>query len=369
MGNFFITSGLLVDPNNDFTLKAIGLFSLEGVLSSDNMSPDRLTFSSSYQVADVLNKAWSHHNETGQPESTASLLEVPMRMQRRQFGADYTDIMAEYYEKYPSSSETEAMANTAPSYATYLTEIGYTQDIERSLDILTSIPEFAEHAGALRERLSKLSPLQEGEYELRYGFKGNGLTVWNRLDILGGDYANIAHISPNRKVTYYDNTLPDAIKTQIEKVARTSNMTISATQDVPIFTNPAEEISDEQSIDLNRASLARTTENVNHKRSAFYVQECCAVVQRPILISYYNAGMRNSSWPELDVEADMGGELILEMPDLSTFSSGTPHCPGQTSYTSTADVLRVAKEMYGAFLREDYDFAANYIFIAGQYDN
>lgn len=77
------------------------------------------------------------------------------------------------------------------------------------------------------------------EYDIGFGFLGNGLTVWNRKDEVGGDYKTIAHIAPDRSVTFYDAGIPDDVKARILEVARTSNITISATQDQPVFTTPA----------------------------------------------------------------------------------------------------------------------------------
>ena len=76
------------------------------------------------------------------------------------------------------------------------------------------------------------------QYELGYGHMGNGLTVWNRLEEKGGDYVTVAHIAPDRSVTFYDKELPEAVKAAIEETARTSEMNVSATQDVPVFSMP-----------------------------------------------------------------------------------------------------------------------------------
>ena len=77
------------------------------------------------------------------------------------------------------------------------------------------------------------------QYDIGYGHMGNGLTVWNRLEEEHGDYKTIAHISPDRTVTFYDNGLPELIREQIQEIAATSEMTISATQDAPVFSTPA----------------------------------------------------------------------------------------------------------------------------------
>ena len=75
-------------------------------------------------------------------------------------------------------------------------------------------------------------------YDLGYGHMGNGLTVWNRLEEEHGDYKTIAHIDPDRTVKFYVDDLPEDVRAQIEEVAATSTMTISATQDAPVFSTP-----------------------------------------------------------------------------------------------------------------------------------
>ena len=75
-------------------------------------------------------------------------------------------------------------------------------------------------------------------YDLGYGHAGSGLNVWNLLEQVNGDYKTIAHIHPNREVVFYDDYLPDEVKEQIQRVAATSEMTVSATQDAPVFSTP-----------------------------------------------------------------------------------------------------------------------------------
>lgn len=75
-------------------------------------------------------------------------------------------------------------------------------------------------------------------YDLGYGHMGNGVTVWNRLELRDGDYKTIAHISPDRTVTYYEDGLPENVRARIEEIAATSTMSISATQDAPVFSTP-----------------------------------------------------------------------------------------------------------------------------------
>ena len=72
-------------------------------------------------------------------------------------------------------------------------------------------------------------------YDLGYGHLGNGVTVWNRLEEEHGDYKTVAHIAPDRTVTIYDEEMPQAVREEIQRIADTSEMTISATQDAPVF--------------------------------------------------------------------------------------------------------------------------------------
>ena len=57
------------------------------------------------------------------------------------------------------------------------------------------------------------------DYDLGFGYLGNGLTVWNRAKEIGGDYPTIAHISPEGEVTYYEENLPQSVKERIRQAA------------------------------------------------------------------------------------------------------------------------------------------------------
>lgn len=92
---------------------------------------------------------------------------------------------------------------------------------------------FAEH----KEPAATAAPPSKA-YDLGYGYLGNGLTVWNRLEEEHGDYKTVAHIDPDRTVTIYDEEMPQAVRDEIKRIADTSEMTISATQDAPVFAVP-----------------------------------------------------------------------------------------------------------------------------------
>ena len=102
--------------------------------------------------------------------------------------------------------------------------------------------EASKESESLSEQAQEVEPAgetdREPRYDLGYGYLGNGLAVWNRLEEENGDYRTIAHIAPNRTVTFYDQELPEAVREQIQKIAATSNLRISATQDAPVFSAP-----------------------------------------------------------------------------------------------------------------------------------
>ena len=101
---------------------------------------------------------------------------------------------------------------------------------------------------------------------------------------------------------------------------------------------------------------------------AMAVPEFYAVIQRPILISYCEAGYKQDYWPDADVEAEMGGELLLVMPGVGLFTPGCPNNPGVAEYCGTEDAIGTAKAMYGGLLNEDFDFEVSFVNIVGQYN-
>jgi len=107
-------------------------------------------------------------------------------------------------------------------------------------------PDVPETAANTEPDISEAAANEEPEspaarYDLGYGHMGNGLTVWNRLEEVHGDYKTVAHIDPDRTVTFYDKDLPEEIREEIQKIAATSEMSVSATQDTPVFSTPPQE--------------------------------------------------------------------------------------------------------------------------------
>ena len=118
-------------------------------------------------------------------------------------------------------------------------------DGQLAFDFAAAGAEDAGQAGTdLKDTDSSLEQVKAQEedvwsrYSLGYGSKGNGLTVWNRLEEVHGDYKTIAHIDAERNVKFYDEKLPEIVKAKIRKVAATEQMDMSVTQKVPIFSTP-----------------------------------------------------------------------------------------------------------------------------------
>lgn len=140
----------------------------------------------------------------------------------------------------------------------------------RDDDVLFVAPEFGLDVTQTHEQVRQALRMNEGnrhllaaaeaavqsehspdkQYELGYGHLGNGITVWNRLEEKDGDYVTIAHINEARSVTFYDPDMPQSVREQIESEARTSDMTISATQDTPVFSTPAGGLEPESAADM-----------------------------------------------------------------------------------------------------------------------
>lgn len=133
------------------------------------------------------------------------------------------------------AAAARALSRKKPSKTKETSDGQLTFDFSAARTIEPEDPAQAEEPLRRDEEESILS-----RYELGYGHLGNGLTVWNRLEQEHGDYKTIAHIAPDRTVTFYDKDLPELIRAQIERVATATELSISATQDAPVFSTPAQ---------------------------------------------------------------------------------------------------------------------------------
>lgn len=60
----------------------------------------------------------------------------------------------------------------------------------------------------------------EKEYDLGFGYLGNGLTVWNRLEEVDHDFRTVAHIGADGAVVIYAKEMPQAVRDRIQQEAR-----------------------------------------------------------------------------------------------------------------------------------------------------
>jgi Ca2+-binding EF-hand superfamily protein len=65
------------------------------------------------------------------------------------------------------------------------------------------------------------------KYDIGAGSMGSGTTFWNRKEEEFGDYKKIAHVSNSGKVTFYDKTLPSAVKQHIEDYVKTQKESVN----------------------------------------------------------------------------------------------------------------------------------------------
>ena len=83
-----------------------------------------------------------------------------------------------------------------------------------SLDEWVSVLEYLYYGGS-----SKLSESKTKTYDIRFSFRGNGCCAYNRSEMQYGDYKNLAHISDDGAIKYYDSNLPEDVKNKIETFA------------------------------------------------------------------------------------------------------------------------------------------------------
>ena len=89
---------------------------------------------------------------------------------------------------------------------------------EKGFDVILVDDDRQPHKVISRDKALGITP--EKKYDIGFGFKGNGTTVWNRLEEVDNDYKTIAHISNDGNTIKYYEELPDAVRKQIESFAR-----------------------------------------------------------------------------------------------------------------------------------------------------
>ena len=136
-------------------------------------------------------------------------------------------------------------------------DIFWTQAAEITRDMVREDRFYADNERGEAEQLSREADAAS-RYKLGFGAMGNGITVWNSLTYEHGDYKTVAHIAADRTVTFYDDEMPESVRAIIIREAETSNPTISATQNTPVFSTPPRE--------EKMPSHEEPRKDANHKR-------------------------------------------------------------------------------------------------------
>ena len=155
---------------------------------------------------------------------------------------------------------------------------------------------------ALAEEEEQASP--GAGYDLGYGHLGNGIAVWNRLEEEHGDYKTVAHIAPDRTVTIYDDEMPQTVRDEIQRIADTSQMTISTTQDAPVFSVPPREQEQPE-------MFQRTSEQYPPDTEPYIY---CEWSESPVFAdeTRYNVGEFDALMKHADEERVAGAKAALE---------------------------------------------------------
>ena len=215
------------------------------------------------------------------------------------------------------------------------------------------------------EKKEPVSPqvVQEPQkaYDLGFGHLGNGLTVWNRLEEVDGDYRTVAHIAPDRTVQIYDEEMPQEVRDRIQQVADTSEMMVSATQNAPVFSVPPkqEPPQKEEQIDPYpevAAQVLRLMGEFDGSRMGYgeddaqaaanIAQQLHNTVQRQEIRALLQSFLDHAD-PEEEIAADVAlcMEQIDELPQ---------------PLTQDQALLEQAKELIDQFCQEKYDGYADF---------
>ena len=215
------------------------------------------------------------------------------------------------------------------------------------------------------EKKEPVSPqvVQEPQkaYDLGFGHLGNGLTVWNRLEEVDGDYRTVAHIAPDRTVQIYDEKMPQEVRDRIQQVADTSEMTVSTTQNAPVFSVPPREEppQKEETADLYPVLAAQVLHLMGEfdgSRMGYGEDDAQAVeniaqqlqntTQRQEIHALLQSFLDHAD-PEEEIAADVALciERIEELPQ---------------PFTQDQALLEQAKELIDQFCQEEYDSYADF---------
>ena len=198
-------------------------------------------------------------------------------------------------------------------------------------------------------------------YDLGFGHLGNGLTVWNRLEEVNGDYRTVAHIAPDRTVQIYDEEMPQEVQDRIQQVADTSEMTVSTTQNAPVFSVPPREEppQKEETADLYpvlASQVLRLMGEFDGSRMGYGADDAQAVEN--ITQQLQNVSQRQeirallqSFLDHADPEEEIAADVALCMEQIDELPQ---------PLTQDQALLEQAKELIDQFCQEEYDSYADF---------
>lgn len=198
-------------------------------------------------------------------------------------------------------------------------------------------------------------------YDLGFGHLGNGLTIWNRLEEVDGDYRTVAHIAPDRTVQIYDEEMPQEVRDRIQQVADSSEMMVSATQNTLVFSVPPrkEPPQKEETADLYPV-LATQVLNLmgEFDGSRMGYGEDDAQVVANIAQQLHNTAQRQeirallqSFLDHTDPEEEIAADVALCMEQIDELPQ---------PLTQDQALLEQAKELIDQFCQEQYDSYADF---------
>ena len=170
--------------------------------------------------------------------------------------------------------------------------------------------------GSDLEQIKEQEEAVLSHYDIGYGFLGNGLTVWNRLEEEHGDYKTVAHIDADRSVTFYDEGLPEAVKEQIRKVAAETQMNISATQETPVFSTPTQAEPEIRAEKDTKASPAGKSAAELYREALSMLSD---VVRQSSFYSYLRDRETDYDSAAAELDNELGffiNEIVESQPDL-----------------------------------------------------
>ena len=198
-------------------------------------------------------------------------------------------------------------------------------------------------------------------YDLGFGHLGNGLTVWNRLEEVDGDYRTVAHIAPDRTVQIYDEEMPQEVRDRIQQVADTSEMTVSTTQNAPVFSVPPREEppQKEETADLYpvlAAQVLRLMGEFDSSRMGYGEDDAQAVANiaqqlRNTVQRQEIRALLQSFLDHTDPEEEIAADVVLCIEQIDELPQ---------TLTQDQALLEQAKELIDQFCQEKYDGYADF---------